>query len=260
MEDWADSILSTLEVNLDKFLGAVKRGRERLHERSQETVVAGVGAPGSDNEETLLMEASKATLARMTSFSLRSLRLRPGEEHRDEQEVALEPLQLGGQRYLPVPDKVQAELAISKATSGTVFELRFQTRLHGPCYRCLADAVVDVDIAGREYQATSPDTDELRTPYLENEQLDLSAWARDALVLELPDKILVGPTARACARSAAGTVTSSPTCTSDQEPTCAGPPSRSSRTSSARRVWRDLAVPRAALLVPRAGPQSHPGY
>src|SRR5229473_2020019 len=42
MEDWADSILSTLEVNLDKFLGAVKRGRERLHERSQESVIAGV--------------------------------------------------------------------------------------------------------------------------------------------------------------------------------------------------------------------------
>ena len=129
----------------------------------------------------------------MTSFSLRSLRLRPGEEHRDEQEVALEPIWLGGQRYLPVPAKVQAELAISKATSGTVFELRFQTRLHGPCYRCLADAVVDVDIKGREYQATSPDTDELRTPYLEADQLDLSAWARDALVLALPDKILCRP-------------------------------------------------------------------
>ena len=42
MEDWADSILSTLEVNLDKFLVAVRRGRERLHERSQESVVAGV--------------------------------------------------------------------------------------------------------------------------------------------------------------------------------------------------------------------------
>ena len=27
----------------DKFLGAVRRGRERLHERSQETVVAGIG-------------------------------------------------------------------------------------------------------------------------------------------------------------------------------------------------------------------------
>ena len=34
---------------LEKFLTAVRRGRERLHERSQETVVAGVAA-GSDNE------------------------------------------------------------------------------------------------------------------------------------------------------------------------------------------------------------------
>src|SRR5215208_1262253 len=44
MEDWADSILSTLEVNLEKFLTAVKRGRERLHERSQETVLAGTAS------------------------------------------------------------------------------------------------------------------------------------------------------------------------------------------------------------------------
>ena len=51
MEDWADSILSTLEVNLDKFLGAVKRGRERLHERSQETVVAGIGPEPIEQEE-----------------------------------------------------------------------------------------------------------------------------------------------------------------------------------------------------------------
>src|SRR3954453_23421156 len=48
MEAWADGILSTLEVNLDKFLSAVKRGRERLQERSQESVVAGVGADDDD--------------------------------------------------------------------------------------------------------------------------------------------------------------------------------------------------------------------
>ena len=129
----------------------------------------------------------------MTSVSLRTIRLRPGEEHREEKEVALEPRWLGGQRYLPVPEKVPSELVVSRASSGTVFELRFRTRLHGPCYRCLADAVVDVDIAGREYQATSADSDELKTPYVENEQLDLTAWARDALVLELPDKILCRP-------------------------------------------------------------------
>ena len=48
MEDWADNILSTLEVNLEKFLTAIRRGRERLHERSQETVVAGVAASSDD--------------------------------------------------------------------------------------------------------------------------------------------------------------------------------------------------------------------
>ena len=127
----------------------------------------------------------------MTSFSLRALRLRPGEEYRDEQEVELQPLMLGGQRYLPVPDNVAAGLVVSRAASGTVFELRYKARLHGPCYRCLADAVLDVPISVREYQATSPgESDELRTPYVENEQLDLSGWARDALVLALPDKIL----------------------------------------------------------------------
>jgi uncharacterized protein len=127
----------------------------------------------------------------MTSFSLRSVRLRPGEEWRDRQEVELQPLMLGGQRYLPVPEKVDAELVISRAASGTVFELRFRARLHGPCYRCLADAVLDVPISAREYQATSPgESDELKTPYVENDQLDLSGWARDGLVLALPDKIL----------------------------------------------------------------------
>ena len=127
----------------------------------------------------------------MTSFSLRSLRLRPGEEYRDAKEVELRSLVLGGQRYLPVPDKVDADLLVSRVSSGTVFELRYAARLHGPCYRCLSDAVLDVSVSAREYQATNPgEADELRTPYLVDDQLDLTAWARDALVLALPDQIL----------------------------------------------------------------------
>jgi vacuolar-type H+-ATPase subunit H len=51
MEDWADGILSTLEVNLDKFLTAVKRGRERLQERSQEHVLAGAAVAASSDEQ-----------------------------------------------------------------------------------------------------------------------------------------------------------------------------------------------------------------
>lgn len=129
----------------------------------------------------------------MTSFSLRTLRLRSGEEFRDQREVELSPLEFGGQRYLPVPQNVPTELEITRASTGSVFRLRFRGRLHGPCYRCLQDAVVDLPISAREYQATSPDSDELRTPYVVDDTLDLSAWARDALVLALPAKILCRP-------------------------------------------------------------------
>jgi uncharacterized protein len=130
----------------------------------------------------------------VTTLSLRQIRLRSGEEYRDTKDVELAPLELGGQRYLPVPGTVPADLTITRASTGTVFALSFRARLHGPCYRCLADAVVDLPISAREYQATNPgESEELRTPYVIDDRLDLSAWARDALALELPDKILCRP-------------------------------------------------------------------
>jgi uncharacterized protein len=93
-----------------------------------------------------------------------------------------------------VPEKVPAELAITKASTGAVFELRFTARLHGPCFRCLGDAALDFDIDAREYQATNPgESEELRTPYVVENTLELAAWARDALALALPDKILCTP-------------------------------------------------------------------
>jgi uncharacterized protein len=127
----------------------------------------------------------------VTTFDLRQAKLRPGEEYRDEQEIALSPYELGGQRYLPVPENVNAELVINRGTSGTTFELNFPVRLHGPCYRCLKDAVLDLTIRGREYQATSPgEAEELKTPYVADNQLKLSDWARDAIAVELPQQIL----------------------------------------------------------------------
>jgi uncharacterized protein len=126
----------------------------------------------------------------VTTFNLRTLKLRSGEQFADTLEIQLEPLELGGQRYLPVPATVPAELSITRASTGTVFELRFANRLHGPCYRCLADAALDLPISAREYQATNPDSDELQTPYLEEDILDLSVWARDAIALALPLQIL----------------------------------------------------------------------
>ena len=129
----------------------------------------------------------------MTSFDLRQVKLRPGEGYRDEIEVELQALDFGGQRYLPVPEKVPAMLEISRATTGTVFSLSFTVRLHGPCYRCLGDAVLDLRLAVREYQAESPEDEQLTTPYLHGTNLDVSSWARDSVALALPDKILCRP-------------------------------------------------------------------
>jgi len=129
----------------------------------------------------------------VTTFDLKRVRLRPGEEHRDAIEVELPAFAFGGQRYVAVPEHVPAELVVTRANTGTVLSLAFTARLYGPCYRCLGDAVLEVPIRGREYQAESPEDDELRTPYLEGMTLDVSGWARDAVALALPDKILCRP-------------------------------------------------------------------
>ena len=130
----------------------------------------------------------------MTRFPLRRLRLRSGEEHREAIDIELEPFDLGGERYLPVPQAARAELAIAQATSGLVLGLRFGVRLHGPCMRCLADAVVDIEVAAREYHDADPAAGpELCSEYVVDDQVELSAWARDAIALELPDQILHAP-------------------------------------------------------------------
>ena len=130
----------------------------------------------------------------MTVFNLRSVKLRGGQQFRADVDVQLDPLVLGGQQYRPVPAEVPATLTITKATSGTVYELAYRVQLDGPCFRCLRDTAIELSIRATEYQADSPDGDEeLETPYLTDGTLDLSAWARDALALELPEKILHSP-------------------------------------------------------------------
>jgi DUF177 domain-containing protein len=130
----------------------------------------------------------------MTVFNIRTVRLQSGDQFRDVKEVDLEPLELGGQRYVPIPESPEAVLTLTRVSSGLMLELELDVRLVGPCVRCLGDAGLDVSVKDRQYQATDPEDDEeLRTPYLQDDRLDLSAWARDAVALSLPDQILCRP-------------------------------------------------------------------
>ena len=131
---------------------------------------------------------------RMTTFDLRALALRSGEQRREDVDVELEPLVYAGQEYELRPAPAPAVLTASRASSGTVYELELDVSLHGPCFRCLTDSALPLALRLREYQATDPGgDDELRTPYVVDDRLDLSAWARDAIALALPDKILCRP-------------------------------------------------------------------
>jgi uncharacterized protein len=136
-------------------------------------------------------EMTVGTLAHMTVVDLRTIRIRSGEQYRGTREVALDPVELGGQRYVPLPERPEANLTLSRTTSGLLLELELEAGLVGPCFRCLTETHVTAGIRGREYEASDPGAgDDLRTPYIADDRLDLSAWARDAVVLSLPDKIL----------------------------------------------------------------------
>ena len=127
----------------------------------------------------------------MRTFPLLNLRLLPGEEHTEQVAVELDPVALGGQSYLVTPAEIVAALVVQRATSGYAMRLRFDAGVHGPCMRCLEDAVVALPVDVVEYHDLDPGgDDELVSDYVAEDAVQLTAWARDAIVLALPNPIL----------------------------------------------------------------------
>ena len=67
--------------------------------------------------------------------------------------------------------------------------LSFEATLAGACMRCLGDATPQIDVDAREVDRPGGG-EELESPYLQDERLDLAAWARDAFALALPNRVL----------------------------------------------------------------------
>ena len=127
----------------------------------------------------------------MTTVDLRTLRLRPGEVRTEAIDVELEPFVLGGQRYEATPTTVPVELEISQASGATLFDIRLDAHLSGACMRCLGFAEVARRVRAREFHDfDAPVSDELHSDYVVDQHLQLGAWARDAVALELPEQIL----------------------------------------------------------------------
>jgi uncharacterized protein len=128
--------------------------------------------------------------ARTDSFDLGRLRLTTGEGRRLALEVALDPLEFGGKTYAVMPAAADASLDISRTThNGYALRLRFDATLGGPCMRCLEPAQRAISVDAREVDQAG-DVEELKSPYVTGDVLDLRAWARDALALALPVQLL----------------------------------------------------------------------
>jgi uncharacterized protein len=123
-------------------------------------------------------------------FDLGGLRLNAGEGRRIELSVGVDPLELGGERYEIYPGRVPVKLEVSRMTGGGyALRLHFEAALTGICMRCLKQASPRIEVEAREIDKQG-EGEELESPYVDGETLDLAAWARDAFVLAAPVKVL----------------------------------------------------------------------
>ena len=130
-------------------------------------------------------------MARATEiFDLGRLGLSSGEGRRLDLDVPVDGFQFGGERYEVAGRGARATLDAARTTQGYSLRLRYEVALEGPCMRCLEEADRSVAVDAREVDQPGGG-DELDSPYVDSEEeLDLRAWARDALALALPAQIV----------------------------------------------------------------------
>ena len=122
---------------------------------------------------------------RTDSFDLARLRLTAGQGRRLQLHVSVDDFGLGGERYAVEPDRPTVTLDVSRMTGGGYsLRLRFEAALSGPCMRCLEPAAPLLEVDAREVDAPGGG-EELDSPYVDDQVLDVAGWARDALALAL---------------------------------------------------------------------------
>jgi DUF177 domain-containing protein len=127
---------------------------------------------------------------RADSFDLAGLSLDAGEARQVVLEVPVAPFELGGEHYAVAPSPVPVRLDITRALhSAWALRLRFEIALEGPCMRCLGPAAPLFRVDAREVDQPGGGED-LESPYVTGEELDLTSWVRDALALTLPAQLL----------------------------------------------------------------------
>jgi uncharacterized protein len=123
-------------------------------------------------------------------LDLGSLHLSAGEGRRLELAAEIDPLVFGGERYAAEPSRPAVVLDVSRMVgNGYALRLRLRAALEGPCMRCLAKAAPIVEVDAREVDRPGGG-EELSSPYVHEEILNLGGWARDAFALSVPTQMV----------------------------------------------------------------------
>ena len=122
-------------------------------------------------------------------FDLGRLMLSSGEARRLDLEVPVGAFEFGGQEYSVDGGGADATLDAARTTQGYSLRLRYEVALEGPCMRCLEDADRSFSVDAREIDQPGGG-EELSSPYVDGDELDVRGWARDALALALPAQIV----------------------------------------------------------------------
>jgi uncharacterized protein len=137
------------------------------------------------------MERRSTVTSEGRTVDLGRLALSSGEAKRLDVPLGADELMLGGERY-DVERGAVCRLDVSRTTTGYALRIRYEASLHGPCTRCLQDARIAVGVDAREIDQAGGG-EELRSPYVADDEVDVAGWAHDALALALPAKLLCRP-------------------------------------------------------------------
>ncbi len=128
--------------------------------------------------------------APFNTIDLSTLALKSGEGRRLDVKLIAEPLELGGETYDFGSEPALGRLDVSRTASGHALRLELRATLRGRCMRCLEPAEFEVEVESREVDQPGAGDEELSSPYVTGDELDIAAWAHDAIALALPQSIL----------------------------------------------------------------------
>lgn len=127
------------------------------------------------------------------TIDLDALALLGGQAARLEVMLFPEPPVLGGEQLSVAESPLRAQVDVSRTSSGFAVRLRADATLAGTCARCLDPAEQAVSLDAREVDQPTTEDPEMRSPYVCEGILDVTAWVHDAHFLAMPEQLICRP-------------------------------------------------------------------